>query len=1228
VPDFVHLHNHSEYSLLDAIARCRDIAERCKELGFDAYALTDHGVMYGAMEFYLAMRKAHLKPIIGCELYVAPRTMADKDHELDRRARHLVLLAMNHRGYQNLMKLCSLAATKGFYYNPRIDVPAIMEHNEGLIALTACPGGVLAGAFHREGEQSARAELERYLRIFGEERLFVEIQNHGLEIEERFRPWAMSVARQYGLRVVATNDCHYVHKEDARPHDIALCLRDKKLLTDTDRKKYSGPDYYIRSAEEMAALFPGCPEALSNTRVVAELCNLELDLEAVHFPRFTISDDELSELKSWAAAHPEDAGNGSPAVDTGGAGSPPTAGNGHAAESSAMTDTAAAFEAQLRRLSYEGARRRYGEVTPELRERIEYELSVIISKGFTTYFLICAEFCGFARGQNIPVGPGRGSAAGSVVAYSLEITDLDPIKYGLYFERFLNPERIELPDFDIDFCYRRRDEVIEHVRQLYGEDRTAQIITYSRLKARAVIKAVGRTKGLEFQRTDRVTKEIHGLNPTIGEALQASAPLRQMYDSDPEIRELIDDAQRLEGIAAHHSVHAAGLVIAPDELCCFVPVQAQKDSDWLVTQYAMDTVPKTGLVKFDFLGLRNLTMIQDTVEFIREYEGLEIDPRALPDDDAETFAMLQRGDAYGVFQFEAPQVKRMLHDGRPETVADLAAINAANRPGPLQSGNTERYLLSRRNRAASVSTYPAIAEILESTGGVLLFQEQVLEIARKLGGFTLGEADMLRKAMGKKKLDVMEAQRQQFISGAREHNVGQREAEEIWSMMEKFAGYGFNKAHSACYSWISYQTAWLKCHWPHYFMCAMLNSYMGHADKLAEILVQCRKMKIEVLPPSVNAGEFCFTPTSDGRIIFGLGGIKGIGAGAVRGIVEERKRGGPFVSTAGFIKRTRGKGVNKKVLQSLSVAGAFDCLEADRVELIRNIDDIENFLRGPSRQEALFGEFDDGGEGGATPTREVTPLDVALLEKGAVGVFLTNHPFEDHPMFSDDSRVQLAKLQESIEYDPARWQGSSLPTGGLTGLLTDVSTRFSRGNKLYAHARLEDPERSVRLLIWPNTYAEATAHIKDNTPVVIWGKVEFPDVVEEGDEVWNSLEVIVDRLEPYTAADQPPAAASGKVNPSYEGGETDAFAPLPVTVEVDLGATTKHQLELFAAALERTHGDCEVRMVLREVSGDVRRVKLDQRFAIDIAATGQLESEFPFITFMEDAPGDEAHPPG
>lgn len=1248
--EFVHLHNHSEYSLLDAIARPKDIVKRCQELGFDAYALTDHGVMYGAMEFYLAMQGAGLKPIIGCELYVAPRRLTDKDPNLDRRSYHVVLLATDKTGYINLMHLCSLAATQGFYYKPRVDVAAIMEHNEGLLALTACPNGVVAGPFNRESEAAARESLERYLRIFGEERLFLEIQNHGLEIEDRYRPWARDAAREYGLRLVATNDCHYVDREDARSHDIALCLRDKKLLTDTDRIKYSGPDYYIKSAGEMAELFAEYPEALGNTRVVADLCNLELDTDKVHFPRFTISQSETAELRQWAQDHPEQAvaaprkkaaKNESPSLDE------LLASMADAEEIASDGETAVVFEAYLRKLTYEGALRRYPELTDELRERIEYELSVIIPKGFTTYFLICAEFCRFARDHGITVGPGRGSAAGSVVAYSLEVTDLDPIKYGLYFERFLNPERIELPDFDIDFCYRRRDEVIEHMRQRYGVDRTAQIITYSRLKARAVIKAVGRTKGLEFQYTDRVTKEIHGLNPSIEDALKTSENLRRMAADDPEISELLADAARLEGIAAHHSVHAAGLVVAPSELWNFVPVQAQRDSDWLVTQYAMDTVPHTGLVKFDFLGLRNLTMIQDAADYIRKYAGVDLNPRAIPDDDPDTFAMLQRGDAYGVFQFEARQVKRMLQEGRPESIYDLGVINAANRPGPLESGNTERYLMNRRNRTTGESLYPSISDILESTGGVLIFQEQVLEIARKLGGFTFGQADVLRKAMGKKKFDVMAKQQVKFMAGAEERGVPKREAEDIWEMMEKFADYGFNKAHSVCYSWISYQTAYLKCHFPHYFMCAMLNSYMGHADKLAEILGQCRKMGIAILPPSVNDGEFEFTPTPAGEIIFGLGGIKGVGRSAVEGIVAERARGGAFKSTAGFVKRTRGKGVNKKVLQCLAIAGAFDSLDAERAELIANLDDIEQFLRGPSRQEALFGSFDaEHGESGATPTKEVTPLDVALLEKAAVGAFLSNHPFENHAMYRDRGRVQLAQLQESIEYSPSRWQGHALPQNGLVGLLADVSTRMSRGSKLYANARLEDPERSVRLVIWPRVYDEAREYVRDNTPVVVWGRVQFPEVIAEQEEVWNSLEIIVDRLEPYIErpggvdelSDESDVEIgegnpSGNPGPEFEAStaeqdeeefddcDVDHFAPLPVRIQVDMATTTKRQLKRFADALERAQGDREVQLRLREVSGYVRRVRLDQRFAVDLAASSDLEREFPFITFMDDALG-------
>jgi len=1297
--EFVHLHNHSEYSLLDAIARCEDIAARCQELGFGSFALTDHGVMYGAMEFYITMREAGLKPIVGCEFYVAPRRLTDKDPELDRRSTHLVLLAKDHAGYANLMRLTSIAHVQGMYYKPRIDVPAMMEHREGLIALTGCPNGVVAGPFHKESEAAAHEALERYLRIFGSEDLFIELQNHGLDFEARYRQWAIEQARKLGLRTVATNDCHYVHSDDARAHDIALCLRDKKLLTDTDRMRYSGPDYYIKSVEEMAALFPECPEALANTSVVAAKCNLELDLHQVHFPRFEIPREQA--LGERAAAIP--------------------AGFVHAADKASADahpealSEAAELDAYLRKLTYAGAQLRYGEVTPQLQERIEYELSVIIPKGFTPYFLICADFCSFARGQNIPVGPGRGSAAGSVVAYCLEITDLDPLKYGLYFERFLNPERIELPDFDIDFCYRRRDEVIEHVKRKYGADRVALLITYSRLKARAVIKAVGRTKGLEYQYVDRVTKEIRGLNPTIDEAIERSTDLQKMLRNDAVIAELLEDAKRLEGIASHHGVHAAGLVIAPDELASFVPVQPHRDSDLLVTQYAMDTVPKTGLVKFDFLGLRNLTMIQDTVDYIREHEGVEIDPRHIPDDDAETFAMLQKGDSYGVFQFEAPQVKRMLNEARPETVMDLTAINAANRPGPLASGNTAQYLENRKNRTTGQSQYPSIAEILAPTGGVLLYQEQVLEIAKKLGGFTLGEADLLRKAMGKKKFDVMEAQKAKFLAGVKERKVPAREAELVWEMMAVFAGYGFNKAHSLCYAWIAYQTAYLKCHYPQYFMCAMLNSFVGNSAKLAEILAQCRKMRIPVLPPSVNEGHFDFTPLRDRRIIFGLGGIKGMGHAAVDAIVAERQRGGPYETLASFLSRTRGKGVNKKALQSLATAGAFDGLGAERVELIRNIDDIENFMRGPKRQEGLFLGFDDGADNaGLLATKEVTALDVAMLEKQSVGVFLTGHPFAHHPMFRDKRYMQLAQLAQSMQHSYLSWQERSVPKEGLVGLLTDVKVRVANtSNKAYAKCRLEDAERSVSVLIWPKAYESGKEFVFENSAVVLKGRVQVSDAVEDADEAWDSLEIVVDSIEPYcapaaaghslgathgspaphsrggvsppaagsqedggvtpplpTAAGEPPAPPAAQAEPDWPGMAVedpeldddadapppeelnaldapscartdspglpqpeskqaaapadpaavqphkpeDSFSPLPIDWEIDLKSADRVQLAKLARALESASGDCEVRLRLREVSGQLRWIKVNRRFYASLDVAEQLEREFPFIT--------------
>ena len=1243
---FVHLHNHSEYSLLDGIARVRDIAARLKELHYDSYALTDHGVMYGAMEFYSVMREEGIKPIIGNEVYIASRKLTDKDPTADRNNMHLVLLAANEQGYVNLMKLTSIAHRFGYFYKPRLDMNVLAEHHEGLIALTACPKGVIAHRFHTEGDRAAEAALTECLRIFGPERLFLEIQNHGIDIEERYREWARHSAGRFGLRLVATNDCHYVHARDAQPHDCVLCLRDKKLATDTNRIKYSGPDYYIKTREEMADLFADFPEALANTRAVAELCNLELDTNRVHFPRFTVPSEDLEPLSAWAAANPASASGA--ADEAAGVYEQVREILSQASASGSLVsdeENMAGLAAYLRWLTYRGAEQRYGEITADIRNRIEYELGVIIEMGFTTYFLVCSEFCRWARSQQIPVGPGRGSAAGSVVSYALEITDLDPIKYGLYFERFLNPERVELPDADIDFCMRRRDEVIEHVRQLYGEDRVAMIITYSRLKARAVIKAVARTQGLEYQYVDRVTKEIQGLDPTIAEAVERSSELQRMMREDPRIRQLIEDAQALEGIAAHHSVHAAGLVIAPEEISNFVPVQyAREDKDserkLLVTQYAMDHVPGTGLVKFDFLGLRNLTMIEDTAEYIRTIGGRpDFDPRYIEDGDPETYALLQRGDNYGVFQFEAPQVRRMLIDGRPENVMDLAAINAANRPGPMKSGNTEKYLQARKRGVRATAEFPSIAALLEPTGGVLLYQEQVLEISRELGGFSYGQADVLRKAMGKKKLDVMEKQEKLFMAGAKAKGVGERESAAIWDSMVQFAGYGFNKAHSVCYSWISYQTAYLKCHYPHYYMSAMLNNYLGNSDKLAEILSQCRKMKIAVLPPSVNRGDSKFTPTNDGEIIFGLAGIKGLGEAGVQAILEERRLGGAFETLADFYRRMRGKGVNKKVLQSLAMAGAFDELHPDRRELISHLDDLENFVRGPEQNQtaSLFGDDAPPHPSELLLSREVTDLDVAMLEKEAIGLFLTQHPFANHPMYRDKRYSQLAALQESVLYDPHRWADKPIPGQGLAGLLTNVKVRVANtSGKAYAKGRIEDPGRSASLIIWPKAYEQAKEYIRENTPIVVKGRIQLPETAEGAEEAWDGVEIIADEVIPYSAPLDDSQLSPEPVWDSATAADVDVAAEIDalaydtesieavhnghrapsleaIRLELDMAHADLEGLARLAQALEAVRGETEVRLLLKGVSGDIKRLRVGEQFFVDRDNASLTFEAFPFV---------------
>ncbi len=1077
---FVHLHNHSEYSLLDGIATFDSIVKRLRDTGMDAFALTDHGALYSAVGFFTRLKSEGLHPILGCEVYVAPRRCNDKVNDVDKLNRHLILLAENSTGYKNLMKLVSLAWTIGYYYRPRIDFDILKEHKEGLIALSACLQGIASAPFRYEGEEIALGEIIRYANLFGENHFYLELQNHNLPEEAQVRQFLIDSAQRLGLPLVATNDCHYSLPEDAGAHDIALCLQTRASLDDPNRLKFATNEYFIKTPSDMRALFKDVPSACDNTLEIAKRCEVEITDNKIHFPFFELPKDK--------------------------------AGLSH-------------FEF-LREKCFEGAKSRYGEELPKpVIDRLEEELSVIESTGFSTLFLIVWDLLRYARERGIPVGPGRGSAAGSLVAYCLFITNLDPLKHGLFFERFLNKERVELPDFDLDFCFERRDEMIEYVRQKYGEDCVAQIITFSTLKARAVIKAVGRVKNLEFAYVDRLTKKISGLNVRISEALNSNAELANIVARDPTARQLFLDASKLEGLVSHVSVHAAGVVISDVDLTEYVPLRSVKDSPMLVTQYDMDAIAKVGLLKFDFLGLKTLTVIDKCLKYVRDIEGITIELNSIPLDDQAVFENIYtKGNTFGVFQFEAPHIVRIMRETRPRSIEDLTALNALNRPGPMDSGMVELYVSNSKGTQKRKDTLPQLQSILSPTGGVLLYQEQVMQIARELAGYTLGEADLLRKAMGKKIPSLMQKQRDEFCRRAVERGIKKKKAEEIWEMMEKFARYGFNKAHSACYAYLSYRSAYLKFYYPQYFLAAFLNCYMSDPDKVAGALNECNSLSVGIISPSVNLSEYDFVPTKDRKIIFGLGGIKHLGHSAVEEIVAERKNG-KFKSIEDFVARVNSTAVNRTSLEFLIKAGAFEEFNVDRKTLLKNLDWYLS-RKHHSTQIGIFVEEPPISTVASTPI----PVEIAKFERESIGIYLTHNPFENAHVLRDSRIQQIPYLYNLLEQKRGALSGDRLTIGGV---LDEVEVRVSKKKQRYATGKLCSMSHSVNFILGPTVLARCENLLRNGNEVVMTGRVSLDEAGEESiEELSQSLKLFVDRLELYIPFNQGATNATLQATPS------------------------------------------------------------------------------------------------
>ncbi|SHJ44523.1 DNA polymerase III catalytic subunit, DnaE type [Geosporobacter subterraneus DSM 17957] len=1063
--EFVHLHVHTEYSLLDGFARIKDLAAMTKDMGMKAIAITDHGSMFGVIDFYKEAKKHGIKPIIGCEVYTAARRMIDRDPVKDKNQGHLVLLAKDMTGYKNIMKIVSLGYTEGFYYKPRIDLEVLERYSEGIIALSAC----LAGQVQRELlNGSFRAAKETALRledIFGKGNFYLELQDHGLEEQKTVNRELIKLSQETKIPLAATNDVHYLRREDADSHDILLCIQTGKTLQDKERLKFPTDAFYLKSPEEMEALFSYVPEALKNTVKIAEMCQVDFDFNQIHLPKYDVPEGE--EPKEY-----------------------------------------------LYHLCHRGLRERYGERAEDLKERLDYELNTIVDMGYVEYFLIVWDFIRYAKENNIMVGPGRGSAAGSIVAYVLGITDIDPIKYNLIFERFLNPERISMPDIDIDFCFERRQEVIDYVIQKYGQDKVAQIITFGTMAARAAIRDVGRAVNLPYAEVDVIAKQIPmQLGMTIDKALEVSRSLKDLYQEDEQAKYLIDVARALEGMPRHASTHAAGVVISKEAIDEYVPLYMHEES--ITTQFTMGTLEELGLLKMDFLGLRNLTVIRDALDLIEKNQGVKLDFSNSNYDDPRVYELISRGDTLGVFQLESAGMRQFMKDLKPDNFEDIIAGISLFRPGPMES--IPRYIKYKNNPQLIQYLHPKLEPILNVTYGCLVYQEQVMQVVRDLGGYSYGRSDLVRRAMGKKKMDVMEQERKYFIYGKTDeqgnieiagcirNGVPEEVASRIYDEMIDFAKYAFNKSHAAAYAVLGYQTAYLKCYYPVEFMAALLTSVMGNTSKVAQYIQDCKKMNIQILPPSINESEAKFT-VEKGKIRFGLMAVKNVGLGIIDAIVQARRAKGRFISFMDFCEKVDSKEVNKRAIESLIRCGAFDHIGANRAQLLAIFDRVIDGIQQDRRrniegQVSLFSNFDEVlpetvKEDVLPNVAEFPPKMLLAMEKETTGLYITGHPLAE---FEEEilrlSTVNTGELIELKEND----ENSDLRDGAyvrLAGLIIHRINKTTKNNKLMAFITLEDLYGTVEVLVFPNVYDKSANLLYEDQAVIIEGRITMKEEEE------------------------------------------------------------------------------------------------------------------------------------
>lgn len=1032
---------------MDGAGKITKAVARAKELGMPALAITDHGVMYGVIDFYKEAKKRGIKPLIGCEVYVAPRSRFDRDARKDGKQYHLVLLARNREGYNNLMELVTRGFSEGFYYKPRVDHDLLSRYSRGLIALSGCIVGEIPMALLENREEDARKLLTFYRETFGSENFFLEIQDHGLTEQKAVNPRLIYLAGETGTPLVATNDLHYISREDAAAHDVLLCIQTGKILADEQRIRFSTDEFYLKSTAEMNALFPNLPDALTNTLQIAEACNLEFDFGQTHLPGYEIPkqyDD-----------------------------------NGY-----------------LREVCMLGAKKRYGSKLPDhVLERLDYELAVIAEMGYASYFLIVWDFVNYAHKNGIMVGPGRGSAAGSLVAYSLEITNIDPLKYGLLFERFLNPERVSMPDIDIDFCYEKREKVIEYVVNKYGEDAVAQIITFGTMAARAAVRDVGRVLNIPYAEVDKIAKMIPlEVNISIKEALDKSPDLKALYSKEDKVRQLIDLSVAVEGFPRHASTHAAGVVISKDRLVTHVPLQ-KSGEEGMVTQFPMGTLEELGLLKMDFLGLRTLTIMGEAIRLIKHSFGKEIELAALPLDDDLTYSLLSQGDTSGVFQLESSGMRSILRELKPNVFEDIIAVVALYRPGPMEQIST--FIGNKHGHNPIHYLHADLEPILQETYGIMVYQEQIMQVASIMAGFSLGEADLLRRAIGKKKLEVLNQQRELFVAGCEAKGHPKRMADELYDLIVKFASYGFNKSHAAAYALIAYQTAYLKANFPTQYMAALLTGVMAITDKVAGYIADCKRMEIDVQPPEINVSEANFIVAGEKVIRYGLAAVKNVGLGAIESILQARQEKGDFISLRDFCSRVDLRSCNKKVLESLIKCGAFDNLGGNRTQFLSVLDETISAAQTMNRerqngQMSMFELVEEETDCQWLQLRDelpdLPPLPSRarlLMEKESLGLYISGHPLEEYQ--------RLLKLYAGFSDIGNLAESRNNQQAVVAGMVSSVKHLVTKTGKPMAFFLLEDLANSMEVVVFSTVYEKARQCLENEMVVLVRGRTDHKD---------------------------------------------------------------------------------------------------------------------------------------